>query len=59
MSGINLTEFGQRREATCRALAAKAVKLVDEKATLRVASIESIAALMLVEGLLDSESNLI
>ncbi|ORY91448.1 hypothetical protein BCR35DRAFT_298608 [Leucosporidium creatinivorum] len=54
-AGVNLTEFGQRREATCRALAETAVKLVDEKATLRVASIESIAALMLVEGLLDSD----
>jgi len=54
-AGINLTDFGKRREGTCRVLAETAIQLVDEKATLRVASVESIAALMLVEGLLDSE----
>lgn len=51
--GIDLSEFGARREAMCRQLAAHAIKLVDEKATLRIASVESIGALMLVEALLD------
>lgn len=54
--GINLSEFGKRREATCKELAAKALKLVDEKATLRIASIESVASLMLAEALLDSNA---
>lgn len=47
----DLREYGRAREAACEALIAQALTLADEKGTFRVASIENVAALMLLESL--------
>ncbi|KAK4705441.1 hypothetical protein P7C70_g757, partial [Phenoliferia sp. Uapishka_3] len=51
VSGIDLQEYGRRREAACNVLTQHALKLADEKRTLREATLESVSALMLLEGL--------
>lgn len=56
--GLDLREPGRNREAACQQLAAQAIKTVEEKGALKTASMESIATLMLVEGLLDREPHL-
>ncbi|KAM0755890.1 hypothetical protein T439DRAFT_15037 [Meredithblackwellia eburnea MCA 4105] len=55
--GTDLSEYGRRRVAACSSLTEYAISLADEKKTLRVASLESISALMLLEGLVDSWDN--
>ncbi|GJN89596.1 hypothetical protein Rhopal_002583-T1 [Rhodotorula paludigena] len=47
----DLREYGRAREAACEALVAQALTLADEKGTFRVASVENVAALMLLESL--------
>ncbi|GAA5994403.1 uncharacterized protein JCM10292_002041 [Rhodotorula paludigena] len=52
----DLREYGRAREAACEALVAQALTLADEKGTFRVASVENVAALMLLESLQRSEA---
>lgn len=53
--GTDLSEFGKRRESACVALTESAVKLADSSGTLRIASMESLASLLLFEGVIDCE----
>lgn len=56
MAGTDLSEFGRRRKTACDALTRNAMRLADEKGTLRVATMESLGSLMLIEELVQSES---
>ncbi|KAI5477342.1 Zn(2)-C7 fungal-type transcription factor [Pseudohyphozyma bogoriensis] len=51
--GDDLSEWGQRREEACAALADKALKLADANAVWREASATNIATLLLLEGMKD------
>ncbi|KAK4699126.1 hypothetical protein P7C70_g7139, partial [Phenoliferia sp. Uapishka_3] len=53
--GTNLTEYGKRRESACKALEDQAIELADRMGTLRVATPESMASLMLLESIIEQE----
>ena len=54
-SGVDLRQFGRRREDACLALFTRALKLADDQGTLRDPSIESLASLVLIEGMIESQ----
>lgn len=51
--GRDLTEYGRQREAACHVLLDKAIELMDRNGCLRMPSIENVAALQLLEGLVE------
>lgn len=53
VEGRDLSLYGQRRVAACRVLTERAIKVADEKNIWRIPSVESIAALTLLEGLVN------
>ncbi|KAI5476898.1 Zn(2)-C7 fungal-type transcription factor [Pseudohyphozyma bogoriensis] len=52
-SGCDLSEYGRRREAACLTLAQAALASADANGTFRIASMESTAALLILETLLE------
>ncbi|GAA5975180.1 hypothetical protein JCM11641_004383 [Rhodosporidiobolus odoratus] len=50
---VDLRQYGRRRRHTFEQLRAQALQLADEKGVMRMTSPESVAALMLLEGLMD------
>lgn len=52
------TEWGRRREEVCRTLLERALRLCDEKGAMRIATVESVVALMMLEILIDREPRL-
>lgn len=50
-ANTDLTEYGKKRSNACETLTQVAMNLADTKRTLRIASLESIGSLMLLEGL--------
>lgn len=52
--GWDLSEWGKRRAGACEALAQKAIALADEHGTMRTPSVESIAGLLMIEGMEES-----
>lgn len=54
-SGVDLREFGRRREAACEALTNQAIELADRMGTMRIATPESMASLMILESMVDQE----
>jgi len=55
-SGVDLRKFGRRREDACSAFFTRALKLANDYGTLRDPSIESLASLVLIEGMIESKS---
>lgn len=55
LQGSDLSEFARARENACSALLQRATTLIDDKKTLRTPSLESVASLVLLEGLLDPD----
>lgn len=54
-AGVDLRPFGRRREDACATLFDRALQLADQHGTLRDPSLESLASLVLIEGLVDSK----
>lgn len=57
-AGIDLRSFGRRRQDASRALFTRALELADRSGTLRDPSLESMAALVLIEGLVEETDHL-
>ena len=51
----SLAEYGRRRETACRELTDRAVSLTDQAGTMRIPSVENVATLLLLEGLVECE----
>ncbi|KAK4705847.1 hypothetical protein P7C70_g343, partial [Phenoliferia sp. Uapishka_3] len=56
LNGVSLAEYGRRRETACSELTQRAVALADRAGTMRIPSVENVATLQLLEGLVDSTS---
>ncbi|KAM0746608.1 hypothetical protein T439DRAFT_329714 [Meredithblackwellia eburnea MCA 4105] len=57
MNDQSLAEYGSRRESACRDLTKRAVEVADRTGTMRTASVESIASLLLLEGLVEASED--
>ncbi len=53
-AGVDLRPFGRRREDACATLFKRALDLADQHGTLRDPSVESLAALVLIEGMIET-----
>ncbi|KAM0754351.1 hypothetical protein T439DRAFT_376848 [Meredithblackwellia eburnea MCA 4105] len=53
--GRDLREFGRRRDKLCEGLEDSALELVDRMGTLRVASLENMASLLLLESMVEQD----
>ena len=49
----SLADYGRRRESACRELTDRAVALTDKAGTMRIPSVENVATLLLLEGLVE------
>ncbi|KAI5475997.1 MFS multidrug transporter [Pseudohyphozyma bogoriensis] len=55
--GQDLTPYGASREAACSELLQRAIRLADQHGTLRTPTTEAVAALQILEGLLEPDDN--